>query len=214
MAENKNSFLLYCDIIHTIEKLPDDKAGILFKHILKYVNDLNPITDDLIIELTFEPIKQQLKRDLKKWENERNSRSEAGKKGMESRWNKEKKQNNNDITKITKDNNVINTITNITDNVSVSVNDNVIVNDKKKINKFIKPTILEIKNYCIERKNSVDAEKFFNFYESKGWMVGKNKMKDWKACVRTWESKENNQQTKISPQDSRINHLQNLLKDE
>lgn len=68
MAENKKSFLLYCDLIHTVSKMPKEKAGELFIHILEYVNDLNPKTDDLIINLTFEPIKQQLKRDLKKYE--------------------------------------------------------------------------------------------------------------------------------------------------
>lgn len=62
-----------------------------------------------------------------------------------------------------------------------------IIKDK---NIFIIPSIQEIKNYCIERKNNVDAEKFFNFYESKGWLIGKNKMKDWRAAVRTWETKE------------------------
>lgn len=55
--------------------------------------------------------------------------------------------------------------------------------------RFVKPTLEEIKAYCTERKNSVDAENFFNFYESKGWLVGKNKMKDWRASVRTWENK-------------------------
>jgi hypothetical protein len=69
MAENKKSFLLYCDLIHTIEKMPKENAGELFLHILKYVNDQNPTTDDLIVNLTFEPIKQQLKRDLKVYEN-------------------------------------------------------------------------------------------------------------------------------------------------
>lgn len=69
MAENKKSFILYCDIIHTIEKLSDDDAGKLFKHILRYVNDLNPTTDHLITEIAFEPIKQQLKRDLVKYVN-------------------------------------------------------------------------------------------------------------------------------------------------
>jgi hypothetical protein len=49
------------------------------------------------------------------------------------------------------------------------------------------PTIEEIKNYCIERKNTVDFEKFFAHYESNGWMVGRNKMKDWKAAIRYWE---------------------------
>lgn len=64
--------------------------------------------------------------------------------------------------------------------------------DKEKLNKkksgvFIPPSIEEVKAYCQERQNNVDAETFINFYESKGWMVGKNKMKDWKAAVRTWE---------------------------
>ena len=68
MAENKKSFLLYCDLIHTVKELPDDKAGELFKHILSYVNDENPVTNDLIIKISFEPIKQQLKRDLQKYE--------------------------------------------------------------------------------------------------------------------------------------------------
>jgi len=67
-------------------------------------------------------------------------------------------------------------------------NDN---NDNKK--RFVPPTFEEVSNYCIERNNSVDIEKFINFYESKGWMVGKNKMKSWKASVRTWESKDKQQ---------------------
>ena len=57
---------------------------------------------------------------------------------------------------------------------------------------FKKPTIISIKEYCLERKNNVDAETFFDFYESKGWLIGKNKMKSWKACVRTWEKSRNN----------------------
>jgi len=57
----------------------------------------------------------------------------------------------------------------------------------KKSKKFIKPTIEEIKSYCLERKNSVNPNKFYDYYESNGWKVGKNPMKDWKAAVRTWE---------------------------
>lgn len=53
--------------------------------------------------------------------------------------------------------------------------------------KFIPPTIDEVSAYCKERKNGIDAQSFIDFYESKGWMIGKNKMKDWKAAVRTWE---------------------------
>lgn len=52
---------------------------------------------------------------------------------------------------------------------------------------FIKPTLAEIRAYCHERKNSVDPEAFYDFYESKGWMIGKNKMKSWKSAINTWE---------------------------
>ena len=59
-------------------------------------------------------------------------------------------------------------------------------NNKKEKN-FKKPTIKEIEDYCKERNNNIDPNHFYDFYESKNWYVGKNKMKDWKACVRTWE---------------------------
>jgi len=62
---------------------------------------------------------------------------------------------------------------------------------KAKSNKFIKPTVEEITAYCKERNNNVDANKFYDYYESNGWHVGKNPMKDWRAAVRTWERKEN-----------------------
>jgi len=78
VAENKKGFVLYADLIYTIEKMPIEKAGELFLHILNYVNDKNPVSEDLIINLTFEPIKQQLKRDLKKWEKTTTERSKSG----------------------------------------------------------------------------------------------------------------------------------------
>ena len=58
---------------------------------------------------------------------------------------------------------------------------------KVKNNIFKPPTAEEVKAYCIERGNNVDVDAFIDFYESKGWYVGKNKMKDWKAAVRNWE---------------------------
>lgn len=57
--------------------------------------------------------------------------------------------------------------------------------------RFTPPTVVEVKSYCDERMNDVDPEKFVDFYSSKGWMVGKNKMKDWKAAVRNWEKRDN-----------------------
>ena len=93
MADNKKSFLLYCDLLHTVKKLNDEQAGKLFKHVLEYVNDLNPETEDIITDLCFEPIKQSLKRDLRKYESTCKKRSEAGKKGMAKRWAKDNKDN-------------------------------------------------------------------------------------------------------------------------
>lgn len=60
---------------------------------------------------------------------------------------------------------------------------------KRRAKRFVKPTVDEIRAYCLERGNGIDAERFYDFYESKGWVVGKSPMKDWKAAIRTWEQK-------------------------
>ena len=66
--------------------------------------------------------------------------------------------------------------------------------------RFVKPTFEEVKEYCLSRKNNIDAQQFIDFYESKGWKVGNQSMKDWKACVRTWEqrNKVENKSTKVA----------------
>jgi len=68
------------------------------------------------------------------------------------------------------------------------INNNITYSNNKV--RFKKPSIEDINNYCIERNNNIDAETFFDFYESKDWKIGKNKMKSWKACVRTWEKRQ------------------------
>lgn len=113
MATNKKSFLLYCDIIHTIEKLSDEQAGKLLKHILRYVNDQDPIAEDVLTEIAFEPIKQNLKRDLVKYEEIKEKRSEAGKTGANKRWQ-----------------NIANDSKRINDIAKIAVNDNDIVISK------------------------------------------------------------------------------------
>lgn len=82
-------------------------------------------------------------------------------------------------------------------------------NKKENIQRktFSKPTVEEVKAYCSERKNNVDAEKFCDFYESKGWRVGKEPMKDWKACVRTWE-KSSTSKPPGKPTNAYINPMQ------
>lgn len=83
------------------------------------------------------------------------------------------------------------------------------IDSDKDINKsnsrFAPPTLEEVKAYCRSRNNQVDPEHFIDFYSSKGWMVGKNKMKDWKASVRTWEKSETKKTTPDKPKPNKFN---------
>ena len=72
----------------------------------------------------------------------------------------------------------------------------------KPAKRFKKPTVEDVSLYCQSRNNLVDAEKFFDFYSSNGWRVGKNAMKDWKAAVRTWEKNSTTEQTKSKVEQS------------
>ena len=73
-----------------------------------------------------------------------------------------------------------------------------------------KPSVEEIKQYCLERNNGIDAEQFYDFYESKNWYVGKNKMKNWQAAVRTWEKRK--QQNPTSKIDQQLDNYNNAKK--
>ncbi len=172
--------MLYCDLLATVEKLPDDKAGQLFKHVLAYVNDRNPETDDILLQIAFEPIKQQLKRDLLKWEDKREVRAETGRiGGIKSGEARRSKMKQNEANASNSKQNEANEAVSVNANVSVNVNDTVIV--KKAV--FTKPTHEQILEVITDH---VECEKFFNYYESNGWRVGKNPMKNWKAAAVNW----------------------------
>lgn len=79
--------------------------------------------------------------------------------------------------------------------------DKEIINKTTTTKRFKKPTVDEIKSYCEERNNTVNAEAFFDYYESKDWMIGKNRMKDWKAAVRTWERNTKKETAVVDPFD-------------
>lgn len=64
----------------------------------------------------------------------------------------------------------------------------------KKPTRFTPPTLDDVAQYCKERGNAINPQRFIDFYESKGWMVGTSKMKNWKAAVRTWEGKQQEQE--------------------
>jgi len=132
MAENKKSFIAYCDWGATFNALPDAEAGQLVKHLFAYVNDENPSTDNVLINAVFANIKQQLKRDLVKWESKSEVRANAGRAGgiksaEARRAKKEQNEANEANASISKQNEH--------DTVTVNVNDNVNdnVNEKKNI---------------------------------------------------------------------------------
>jgi hypothetical protein len=138
MAENKKSFVLYTDSKGLIDQLPDDIAGRLFKHIFAYVNDEDPVSDELILNIAFEPIKTQLKRDLVKWSNQTEQRRQAGLKSAEMRKRNSAVVNDRLIPS--------------TDNVSDSVNDN--VSDNVNENDILLKK--ETKNIFSFEKNLID----------------------------------------------------------
>ena len=94
-----------------------------------------------------------------------------------------------------------------TDNTNINITNTNLTDSNTKAF-FKKPTVEEVHQYCNERKNKVCADAFIDFYESKNFMIGKNKMKDWKACVRTWESREKNKPKTMSKLDVQSNEWQ------
>ena len=85
MATGKKSFILYCDLIHEVDHLTDEEKGKLFQHLLEYVNDMNPVLEDRVLLGSWKHIQRQLKRDLIKYEDIKEKRSEAGKASAEKR---------------------------------------------------------------------------------------------------------------------------------
>jgi len=141
MAEGKKSILIYSDWKHTFDALTDVEAGQLIKHLLAYVNDENPKTDNRIVQIAFEPMKQHLKRDLVKYEQIKGKRSEAGKISAEK-----KKQNSTNSTSVES---VQQTATNST--VNVNVND-----IRKNIKKEFSDEVVELGKYVFKDEFSVE----------------------------------------------------------
>lgn len=203
MAENKKSFVLYADLIHTVKKMPKDKAGELFLTILSYVNDEQPVVDDMIVDLVFEPIKRQMKRDLVAYEAKKKQWSEAGKASAEAKKaakeaeEKRSKEINEASTKV---NDVENSSTDST--VTVNVNDtvNVTVNDTVTIKNLIK-----IKGEIFQKKPSeILQEEYRQMYE--GLLMGKLKECDQILLLQRFDDEYPNYEFKDQ------NHFSNALK--
>lgn len=187
----KNSFVLYTSYQEHIDLLTMEQRGQLLTAILAYAAG-NELPDmDGIAKMAFSFIREDMDKNEERYQKTVESRREAGKKGGRPKANafeeKQKKQMVFSESKGKQKN---------PDNEDVYVDDYVDTNVSKKISvRFTPPTTEEVREYIREKGYNVDAEKFVDFYESKGWMVGKNKMKDWKASVRTWARSQREEKT-------------------
>lgn len=163
MAEGKKGFILYTDLIHTVKKLPIEKRGELFTVILEYVNDEDPEVTDLLIDLVWEPVKRQLKRDLEHWESIKLKRSEAGKLGGRPIKQTEAKKANALFDKQKKQSKAKKAVI-VNDIVKVNVNDTGIVTDT--VNEKVKEK--EIKIPAVKNgPYQIFVEMWFLFYENR-----------------------------------------------
>ena len=154
MADNKKSFILYTDLIHTVKKMPPEKAGELLLTILEYVNDNNPEILDPYVDIVFEPIKQQLKRDLEKYEGKKKQWSDAGKRSADLK--KEKKIQRTLTTVEGRS-----TDSTVSGSGSVSVNDSVNVNEIYKEKDHLRITWNEM-NKLIDEFGEIKADDYVN----------------------------------------------------
>lgn len=174
----KKSFILHIDSLSILDDLTDEQAGMLFKAIKAYQKN-EDIELDQLIKIAFSPFKNQFARDEQSYESVVERNRINGLKGGRPKNQEKPKETQKTQSVISKPKKA--------DSDSKNDSDN----DKQKIGKFKPPTHEELKAYLLEKALNIDADQFIDFYESKGWYVGKNKMKCWKAAVRTWAKRGN-----------------------
>lgn len=188
MADNKKSFVAYTDWGSIFNMLTDDEAGKLAKHLFNHASNQETTLNDRMLKVLFEPIRLQLERDNSKYETVKERRKEAGRKGgLKS--GETRKQN--EAIALDAKQNEANEAVIVNGNDTVNVNDNdILLKKETKERRFKPPALSEVEEYISEKNYStVSAQSFWNFYESKNWFVGKNKMKDWKKAIAGWESR-------------------------
>ena len=184
MAENKKSFVLYSDLLENIEHLTNEEKGIIFNHLLLYVNDKNPILEDRLIITAWKPIERQLKRDLIKFEQVKKNKSNSGAIGNLKRWHCDLYENvinkkmliedaleiakNRTATKEVADNRTATKeVANIAvnDNVNDNVNDILLKKETKSKNEIFSKEILEsqswIETICMQNKIIPDKVNYY-----------------------------------------------------
>jgi len=147
---------------------------------------------------------------VQNWANYQSSLNEKDKQKANEQTNKGQTKGKQRAT--TKELKELEEIKELKESIFTDIKESVFVNK----NVFLKPTIEDVKSYCDERKNTVDPEAFWNFYESKGWKVGNQPMKKWQSAIITWEKKEKDvirKGKKSNKPDIEIDWIQNYDKD-
>lgn len=178
---NKDSFVFYGSFFEAAAELDDADRLAFYDALTTYaLTGEEPDIGSVVARALFKMAKPQIDANDK--------RREAGKKGAEfgKLGGRPKKEEN--PSGVIEENpiGVMTETPNVNANVNVNANEEI----KEKGARMVRPTADEVRAYCRERRNTVDPDAFVAYYESNGWKVGKNPMKDWKACVRTWESRE------------------------
>ena len=164
----RDSVLFYRSFYDALKNIPSDERLKVYDAIMEYgMYDRNPDLDGVALAI-FLLAKPQIDANNKRYENG----CKAKKKRTVSETEANTKQDSSECEAKEKE----------------KEKEKVKVKDNNKI--FKPPSVDDVRAYCTERGNNVDPQSFVDFYESKGWMIGKNKMKDWKAAVRTWERSE------------------------
>lgn len=175
----RDSFIFYRSFYQSAKKLPKEDKAELFDAICSYALDGESVEMSVVPEAIFTVIKPNLDANRRKWENGCKEKKKTSE--IEAEEEQEiSKDEANDKQTISKAQG------NVDVNVDVDVDKD--VKSKSESKRFSPPSLLQVSDYCQERKNSVNPQKWISHYESNGWKVGKNSMKDWKAAVRTWEN--------------------------
>ena len=179
----RKSCIIYDSWGQIIKSLPKDQAGELIKAVCAYAfDDIETEISDPALSAIFDMIQKKLDKDLQTYE----EKVERLKKNRLMKSARKDSSQTEIMLKSDRNQHEIDSVT-VTDTVTDNNNIKVI---GKRASAFTPPDVSEVRSYCQERHNSVDPERFVDFYASKGWFVGKNKMKDWKAAVRNWEKGE------------------------
>lgn len=189
----KESIVIYARQRMALKRLTDAQRGVLLDALLTYAGGEEPTFTDGMVMVAFDFFRTQIDIDRAKYDEVCEKRREAGRNGgLAKKANATKcyqMQTKDSKTKHDNDNN--------NDNDNVNDNENVVVvptaqqPPQRKTAKFVKPTIEEIRAYTTAKHYTFDAEAFFAYYESNGWKVGRNPMKDWRMACTTWQKKQN-----------------------